>query len=247
MNRSRWTILGGITISLASLIWIVSLLDWEEFFSALLKVQPWGVMAVGGLTIISISLRTLRWNLISGLPIHYYFQFWKSENLGHLGNLIFPAKAGEFVRIAAICRLCRIPAGHAIVSVITDRLADGVMLGVFILLVIETHGSRALGNQALLFNFGVFGIATAAITLFIFKGKKWQIKVDQLSIHLPSFLRSRIPQWYAQGVMGVQSLLKLRRLLFIVFLDIAVFPMFGKQCQFGCHTWPVISGEKGVY
>ena len=63
--------------------------------------------------IFGVFIRSFRWNEITGFNIRNLRQFWDATNLGYLGNLIYPARAGEILRIVALKRFIAISEGNA--------------------------------------------------------------------------------------------------------------------------------------
>ncbi|MEK8016185.1 MAG: hypothetical protein VSS75_004895, partial [Candidatus Parabeggiatoa sp.] len=65
MNSKKWLIFFGTLLSLVLLVVVLSGLDWEAFFTALKTVRIPQILLAGGIMIIIIALRSLRWTLVA--------------------------------------------------------------------------------------------------------------------------------------------------------------------------------------
>ena len=126
--------------------------------------------------------------------------------------------------MAAVGRFAQVPMGQAVTSAVVDRVADGLMLGVFMLLVIAIHGANMLGRGVLVSVIGVFVVAAAGLVSFVIWGDRWQARVTRWAESWPAPpVRQRVPRWYAQALEGVQTLRQPRRLLTVGVLNVTVF------------------------
>jgi hypothetical protein len=156
--------------------------------------------------VVGVLMRALRWNLITGVPLRKYGHFWRSASIGNLANLIFPGRAGEVLRIVTLSRFAQVLAGQAVTSAIVDRVADELMLAVFMALVFAMHGAGLLGSRVVIIFLVVFGIAAAGIGAFVIWGERWKVRVNCLAGRLPAQIGQRVTRWYAQALEGVQTL-----------------------------------------
>lgn len=75
-----------------------------------------------------IMLRAVRWRVIADSPIAEQRNFSRATNLGVLTNLIFPGRAGEFVRVITLAKLSRSSLPGPLASALIDRLIDVFVL-----------------------------------------------------------------------------------------------------------------------
>ncbi len=130
----------GVLLSTALLLWIGARLDWSEFWNTLHSVQP-GFLMLGAVGVcVSMGLRTLRWTWLAGRPARDFHLFWRAFALGYLGNLIYPARAGEILRAVALAQFAQVPLPQAAASVILDRFTDVLIAGVLMAVVLTVHG-----------------------------------------------------------------------------------------------------------
>lgn len=77
---------------------------------------------------LGIFLRSLRWRVVAGFASVAQRSFSRATNLGALTNLIFPGRAGEFVRVITLARLLRVSLPGPLASALIDRLIDVFVL-----------------------------------------------------------------------------------------------------------------------
>ena len=213
----------GIFISLILLFLILSQLDWNIFIVTLdaLKIQ-W-VLACAFLVILGVLIRTLRWNTIAGHPLKEYVYFWKSMNLGYFANMIYPARAGEIVRMITIHRYVNMPQGKAISSVIIDRIFDGLVLGIFILFLLILHDPRFSWGIAFILLILLFVLLSFMLVSFILWGNKIKGKIFFFIKKFPERFVKRLDLWYNEAFDGAQALRERYRLFLILALSTAAF------------------------
>jgi len=156
--------------------------------------------------IIGVAIRSLRWNVIAGHPLKEYRYFWKSMNLGYFANMIYPARAGEIMRMIAIHRYVGMPQGKAISSVIVDRIADVSVVGVFIALLLLQQAAGFNWGAGFLFLLLAFFLLIGLLILFILYGDKFQEKIFFLVRKCPEWIANQMVIWYSQAFEGVQTL-----------------------------------------
>lgn len=160
-------ILPGILLSLALVAWVLYRLDWSLFLETLKQVRP-GYILLGALTmLVSMSLRTLRWTWLSDQPLDRWIQFWRAFNIGYLGNIIYPARAGEVLRIAAISHLLKIPLARATTSSVLDRFLDLLVVGLALLAVMHIHGQDIVGPTLPWVLAGLLALGISGILLLL--------------------------------------------------------------------------------
>lgn len=85
------------------------------------------VFCAGALSV-GILLRAVRWRVIAGFAKAEQRNFSRATNLGVLTNLIFPGRAGEFVRVITLAKLSNSSLPGPLASALIDRLVDVFVL-----------------------------------------------------------------------------------------------------------------------
>jgi len=195
MNSKKLVIIFGTLLSIVLLIVVFSRLDWQAFLTAISTIRLPQVLLAAGLIVILIALRSLRWNLVAQMPLAQFKHFWQAANIGYLGNMIYPARAGEVLRIAAIHQLTSLVLGRAITSSVIDRMLDMMIVGIFTLLVLWIHAQKIDPNIAKGV-LGVFILVTVVLVLLMILAdslyirvqrwkapKPWQLRLQDLLLH----------------------------------------------------------------
>ena len=112
--------------------------DLNKMFSDLQKADfKWIILSIF-ISLISHFLRAYRWNLMIGSLGHgtpSLLNTFHAVIMGYLANLVFP-RMGELARCTLINKSDRIPVTKLLGTVIAERVADLLMLGLIFLLAI---------------------------------------------------------------------------------------------------------------
>ncbi|MDD1695831.1 MAG: flippase-like domain-containing protein [Methanoregula sp.] len=216
-------IYAGFFISAILILIILSKIDWNLFFSTISQLNPYWLIVSSVLILIGVFVRSLRWNIVTMYPTGNIRQFWKAVNLGYLGNLVYPARAGEIIRIVALKRFIEIPEGLAVASSIIDRLADGIMIPLFIVLIVEYLGKTIEIPFAIYFLAFFFVIFSLFLVSFIIWGKKSEEALVCRLGWIPQQWLGRISQWYISAHEGASALKNPLRFSEVFSLSIIAF------------------------
>ena len=115
----------GFTISALFLFLAFRDVHFREVGAALRDAAYWWLIPAVALLIISLLLRAVRWRLLflptTGLRFRNVFG---ALNAGYLVNTVLPARLGEVVRAVMIGQLEGVRTGHAISTVVVERVLD---------------------------------------------------------------------------------------------------------------------------
>ncbi len=174
----------GLLVSLAILTVMIWRLDWSTFIEALAGIKvPWLVVA-GFFGFTGLALRSLRWNIVSGRPLGEYSHFWRSAALGQIGNFIFPLRAGDILRMMSLNKFAKVPLGQAVTSAVVDRVNDGLLLVVSMLVVLSIHGIGVIGGPAVMSVVTTVGVMVIGAGGFVIWGHHASGLVDKVSARL---------------------------------------------------------------
>ena len=222
MPPTRWWVWIGAGLSLGLLVVLIWRLDWGSFWKALEMLRPAWAAGTAACLVLGIGTRALRWNVLAGVPLQRYWRVWQSASLGYLGNMIYPARAGEFLRVAAISRFAQVPAGAAVTSAVLDRIFDGLFWGLMLIVVI-LHGTSVPGHAAL---FGVTsGVAVAGVLAisFILWGDQFEARLTRWLTHAPPSFKEKGIRWYGQATAATHVMRRPRQILSVLLLTVVAF------------------------
>jgi hypothetical protein len=219
MNTKKILIILGTLLSIVLLITVFSRLDWGTFFRTFQTIHLPIILLAAVIIMINIALRSLRWNLVARIPVTHFKHFWQAANIGYLGNMIYPARAGEVLKIIAIHHFVPLKLGKAVTSAVLDRVFDMITVGIFTLLVLWIHSQKVdpnLGRSVI----GVFILATLILTILISYANALQIRIQNWSFQDKW---QWLQEWLLHAVEGVQALRQTSHLFLILFLTGLVF------------------------
>ena len=200
MARRYWLSILGLSISGALIAVVLSRLDWDSFWSTLREVEQSVVLAAVAGVLLGIAIRGLRWTLIATHGRADYPDFLRATCIGYFGNVVFPLRAGELLRIVAINRLAAVPFGQAVTSAVADRVLDVLMLGAFLAAVIAAHGPGLAGLAASPGGIAILAAVAAGLAAFVVWGENLRGSVRRWSPRFSGRLRDLLPAWYAEAV-----------------------------------------------
>jgi uncharacterized protein (TIRG00374 family) len=203
----------GIGVSVVLTAIFAIRLDWVEFRLAMANVD-WRWVAGGCSAVLaSITVRAIRWFSISGAQSSWLSDYWNATVIGYVGNMLYPGRAGELLKVAALHHATGEPPGRILTAALMDRTADVVALSLAAIYVIGVGTTGRFGQ-------GMLGpiVATALVPLAILVvllrfGARFEPVIARLSSPLPGLWRERIPRWYAQAHTTCAELAKPFRLL----------------------------------
>jgi uncharacterized protein (TIRG00374 family) len=219
-SRRHISVVAGVAISLVFVCYSLANLDWKIFSGSLAAVDlRW--LAIFILTLLlTMVLRAWRWHMITGLPSRDWFAVWRASCIGYGGTAIFPARAGEVMRVIHLQRSARASTGLAIGSSIVDRLIDAVALCVLIGLGLAIFVSNQAVERHFFLMAGVLFVASAATVAFLLGGNRSGAVLGVLN--RGGAIGSRVAQWSRQAFSELQTLRDWRILSAIVGLQFVI-------------------------
>ncbi len=197
--------LASSLFSLAVLGWLLSQVQWQLFATAFSRLNFNLLPIIIGCAAANIAWRAWRWMLVSGAAWRLYPAFWQATNLGYLANLIYPARAGEVLRMVALSALTPISMGHAVTSAALDRLLDVIALGFLLLLVIAVQGEIVagvnLGNRVAIFML----VALLGLALLLLVAQRAQAWLHAQPSDSSRLWLQRLRTLLQQAMQGLQA------------------------------------------
>ena len=131
--RSRWRLVVGVAVSAVFVAVALRGLDFGAFFAALADADyVWLVPGIG-VYFLGVGARTLRWHFmlrhIEEVPLGPLFRI---VCIGYMGNNVYPARAGEFLRSYVLKRQYGVRVSASLATVVIERLFDGLTMLLFV-------------------------------------------------------------------------------------------------------------------
>lgn len=194
----------GLLLGLGLLAYFLIRVDWRLLALSLQELRPPLLLVSGVLLLLASLLRGLRWELLlRSMPPSESIKYtqrlkhcWQALCIGYLGNMIYPAKAGEMLRMLEIQRRLKVEWGCAIATVALDRLLDvcGVLLlgGVLAYSVFSDDPSV----KTTLFSLTLFFVAVCVVIAAIIYARVFLKKIIQWAL-------SPLPVWLYDKCLAV--------------------------------------------
>jgi len=236
MNSKNFFIIFGLLLSATLLIILFSRLDWTAFFTAIKTVSLLEILLAAIIVMINIALRSLRWNLVARMPLTNFKHFWQAVNIGYLGNIVYPARAGEVLKIVAIHHFTPLPLGRAVTSAVIDRMLDMIIVGIFTMMVLWIHASRIdpmVGKSVV----GLFIFAMLGLVLLTLVADRLHTLVQRWTTQ--GKWQKRLQEGLLHGLEGVQAFRHTGNLVIVLSLTTLVFLLdyFWMWQMMGAFGW----------
>lgn len=135
VRKRQIAVIIGALISLVFLVLAFQGLNPAAFFDTLGTLNPLWLLAGTGVYFIAVLVITLRWQfLLRALKDIPLFPLTSIVAIGYMGNNVYPFRAGEALRIFLLKRNHEVPVARGAVTVVVERVFDGVVMLSFILL-----------------------------------------------------------------------------------------------------------------
>jgi len=232
MRKRNGLLLAGCLVSAGFLAAVLWRLDWEVFAAEMRRVTLAPLALAMVAIALSIAVRALRWNLVTGVPLRAYGAFWSATVIGLTFNQIYPLRAGEVARIFMLNQMAAVPLGRAATSALIDRLADVLLLGVSALLVAGAHTGLPYAEGVAA---ATLALACAAIAMIILFGKGdrlWRGWFGKWAARVPERFRGHLQTLYAGAVETSALMASPLQLLRIVAITTAAFALDGAAAFF---------------
>lgn len=212
----------------------------------------WEWLAVSmSFSLLSHALRGARWQMLlqaSGHPVNFMVCF-SSVMFTYLVNLAFP-RAGEVARCTALYRREKIPVATSLGTVLTERLIDVIMLGIFLVITFflasplilafvgnaqqsaEAGGSSLFMKLAVLAAAGLMGL----VLLWVFRRKL---------LALP--LMQKIVGFLTQLWEAIWSIRKVSNRLLFVLYSVGIWLCYWMMMYTGLYCFEPIAAQSSAH
>lgn len=228
----RWIYWLGILLSLLFLYLAIRGLDLNNVWLSMRTANPLWFIPGLGLYFLGVLLRSFRWSLLlkNKYPVGSR-ELFPSICIGYLGNNVFPARAGEFLRAYHLKEKQQVPFSTSLASIIVERIFDGLVMIIFILIGLPFFLRTISGDDPSTLIQWILGLgsllfitAFLVVILFAIFPQKTRRIMDKI------FLRVLPQKWHQayQNILqrfldGVASLQSITQIASIMLLSIAIW------------------------
>ena len=213
----------NIGVSIFFLDLVFTQLKLQDVATELILANWWLVIPSVIALLIHLVFRIWRWQwLLKPMGDISFGPAFRAGMIGIGGNMVLPARAGEFLRAYAIGRSCQISKTGAFATLVVERIFDGltmllILLGCLIYGVINYQaGLQSIDPDLLVWlrGIGLLGaafyiFALVAVIIFMLR-RVWVEKI--IAYLLPSTLQEKILGLINAFASGLESLRDLKQL-----------------------------------
>jgi len=237
----RWQFWLGIAISLFMMWWALrgfKLADaWEAVQQAnYLWIIP-GVVVYFG----AVWARTWRWHYLlrplKRVPLGKLFPI---VVIGYMGNNVYPARAGEFIRAYVLKRNENVSASASFATIVVERIFDGIVMLIFVLVALPLAPSLPdwLRRVVILGSVAFFG-ALAVFLLLASAPKRFAAVYNWIvSRWVPTRLRRAVVGILDRFVEGLACLRSPFDLLMVFVTSLVIWLTETVKYWFVMHAFP---------
>jgi glycosyltransferase 2 family protein len=183
MNRKQmWQIVGLLLVIgtiVALFVWFV---DLAAVGQVLQTAVPAHLLLASLLLILGLLFYALRWQLLlGGKPT--LRETFHASNIGHAGNIIVPARAGEAMRIVVLGRGGAVSYTEATSSFVVERLFEQLLRLLALVAAVAVGAGIELSPGSI--------VAGVVVLLAAFAGIQWLVRQRERVL-------ARWPVWFAQ-------------------------------------------------
>ncbi len=202
----------GMALSLAFLGWAVAKLDFAKAFEAIVNLKPLWLLPFTAAFILPLWLRAVRLQAIT-LPVKPVSvrTLYASVCIGFMGNMIFPLRIGELIRVYVVAKQERVSQSGILATIIVERIFDifATALLVVVAVLIATPAEVDLATwekikQAALF-FGALSLGAGAAVFLLAQEEGPALRwAGRLIRALPAQSAAKLESLFASFRQGLQ-------------------------------------------
>lgn len=216
----RWIFWIGLLISIALLYFSLRGLHLEDVWQALQLANLWWLLPGIAAYFLAVAVRTWRWSYLLRPQKHVALgRLYETVVIGYMGNNVYPARAGEFVRAYVLRRNEGIPMAFSLATVLLERIIDGIVMVAFVLIGLPNIANLPpAANTIVLITAALFSVAVAVFFwMALAPTMAERIANGIITRVIPERLQAPLLTFVNRFVQGARSLSKPADLFVIVF------------------------------
>lgn len=243
----RWQFWLGLAISLGFLFLAARNLQWGEVARTLGRAEYGWLIPGVGVYFIGLGVRAWRWHYLlrplGRFPTRLLFPI---VAIGYFGNNVFPARAGEILRIVLLRRDQAVSFSAGLATILVERAFDGIVMLGFVFLNLGQLSALGRGSAA---GSGVQTLAVGGAVLFLGAslvflllalfperaGGTVRAAIDRL---LPARFRPRAAELFDQFLLGLRALRSPVDVAMVLLTSIGIWLLETLKYWFVMHAFP---------
>ena len=216
----------GIAVTVLLLWWALRNVSISEVWANIRLGNLWLLLASVSVATFGFFIRALRWKVLLaplGVDTSVRSRF-AGVSIGFMANNILPARVGEFVRAYSFSRMEPVSVTAAFGSLVVERLLDGVVLLLFLLLPALSPGfppadALSTGWGGVIVRAAV--IAVVAVMALLFAMAAWPDRLVRTAQWLAQYLPDKVAGPAVRGLetfLDAIAIMRDPKLLFLGFV-----------------------------
>lgn len=222
----------NIGISLFFLDLVFAQLNLAEVGEALAEARWWLLIPSVAALMVHLVIRIWRWQwLLKPMDEVAFGPAFRAGMIGIGGNMVLPARAGEFLRAYVIGRSVGISKTGAFATVVVERIFDGLTM-LLILVILVTFGVRDPQLQRIgMIGAAFYVLALVGVMMFMARQIWFETLVSRL---LPDALAVKILALMEAFASGLEALRNIKQLTMVTGLSLLTWAFIPLS------FWPVL-------
>jgi uncharacterized protein (TIRG00374 family) len=220
-----WKLWLGLVISAGSLYLALRGLNLPSLWDAVRTAQYWWILPGVVVYFFAVWARTWRWHYmlrqLKHIPLGRLFPV---VCIGYMGNNVYPARAGEFIRSYVLKRKENVSFSSSLATAFVERVFDGVVMLIFVFFSLPfTPMPDWLRNIVIIGSVAFFGVL---IVFFIFAVRPaWaqRIYTPLINRFVPERFRVPLIGFLDRFMEGLKSLRHARDVLMIFVTSLVIW------------------------
>ncbi len=236
-----WKFWLGVAVSAIFVYLTVSGLHLGDFWTALRQANYWWLVPGVVVYFAAVWARTWRWHYMLRhmrvIPVRRLFPI---VVIGYMGNNVYPARAGEFIRSYVLKRNEGVSISASLATVALERLFDGLVMCVFVFATLPFVPLPS-GYRALVIGFSaLFFLALIVFLVLAANPPRTQRIVGSIigRVVPERFRDAGAASSQRSSCMALQSLRSPREVLMIFVTSVAIWLTETTKYWFVMHAFP---------
>ena len=242
----KWQFWLGVLISLGFLYWVLSKVEWGNFWETVRHARYIWLLPGIAVYFIGVWVRAWRWHYLLGpikqIPTKTIFPI---VTIGYMGNNVYPARAGEVLRAVVLKRKEGVSVSASLATIIVERIFDGVVMLAFVFVNLPelarmTGSSGFVGNiqQVAVIGTGVF-LTALVVFLLAAMFPQMAMKVGLWFIYriIPQRFQGRVIKLSNKFLDGLASLRSPFNALMVFFTSVIIWLLETGKYWFVMHAF----------
>lgn len=167
LPMKKWIFWVGVLISIGSMYWVLSKVEWNNFWDAIRVANYWWLLPGIAVYFVGVWVRAWRWHYLLGpikkIPTKTMFPI---TTIGYMGNNIYPARAGEVLRAVILKRREGVSVSASLATIIVERIFDGVVMLAFVFVNLPEL-AKLTGNSGFIGDINIQQLAILGTGIFL--------------------------------------------------------------------------------